>query len=126
MKLLQKRRHMRLYAACLLSAGVTSVLPQQGAPEDKSRPPVVLCDVNPATVEPDGSATITAKGSSPQNRPLSYAFTATSGEVSSQGNSAVFKAIRVAPGPVIIKCTVTDDHGLIASDTARLNVTRGD
>lgn len=126
MKLCQKRLCQGLSAICLLSSAATSMFAQPKGSVDEPRSPSVLCDANPLTIDPEGSATITAKGTSPENRPLTYSFTATTGEVSGNGSSALFKAIRVAPGPLVITCTVADDHGRHASDTVRLNVTRGD
>lgn len=112
-------------AICVISVGLLAFA-QPKVTDDASRPPRVRCDADTLTVDPDGSAKIIAKASSPTNRSLTYRFTTTAGEVKGDGTSAVFKAIRTAPGPVVVTCIVTDDHGLMASDAVRLNVTRGD
>ncbi len=40
-------------------------------------PPTISCSANPTTINPGESATITATAVSPQNRPLTYSYTAT-------------------------------------------------
>jgi hypothetical protein len=40
-------------------------------------PPTISCSVNPTTIKPGDSATVTSTGMSPQNRPLTYSYTAT-------------------------------------------------
>lgn len=114
-----------IVAICVVGAGLWAFA-QPKVTNDASRPPSVRCDADPLTVDPDGSAKIIAKASSPTNRSLTYRFTTTAGEVKSDGTSVIFKAIRAAPGPVVVTCIVTDDHGAMASDAVRLNVTRGD
>lgn len=120
----KRRLCQGLSIICFIGIGTT--LAQQGNSEDESRPPTVRCLATPLTIAPDSSAEITARAMSPQHRPLTYEFSASSGKIESDASSAVFTAFRVSPGPVTVTCTVTDDHGLRASDTVRLNVTRGD
>ncbi len=45
-------------------------------------PPTISCSANPSTVNPGDSATITANGVSPQNRPLTYSYSSTAGSIS--------------------------------------------
>lgn len=127
MRRCKRRLHQGVVAICVIGAGAILALAQPKTSGDASRPPSILCDADPLTIEPDGAAKITAKAFSPAGRPLTYRFTTTGGgEIKSNGTSAVFKAIRVGPGPVIVTCIATDDRGLTASDSVRLNVTRGD
>ena len=51
-------------------------------------PPTVSCSVNPTELKPGDSATVTATGVSPQNRPLTYSFTSSAGSISGTGNTA--------------------------------------
>ncbi len=51
-------------------------------------PPTISCSASPTTVKPGDSATITASASSPQNRPLTYSYSASSGSVNGTGTSA--------------------------------------
>jgi len=74
-------------------------------------PPTVACSASPATVQPGGIATITASGRSPQNRPLTYSYGATDGQISGTGATATLSAAGVPPGTVKITCNVVDDQG---------------
>jgi hypothetical protein len=52
---------------------------------------------------------------SPQNRPLTYAYTAAGGTVSGSGTTATFASTGASPGPVQITGTVSDDKGHTAT-----------
>jgi outer membrane protein OmpA-like peptidoglycan-associated protein len=84
-------------------------------------PPTISCSANPGTIKPGETSNITAAGVSPQNRPLTYSFTATSGSVNSSGAAAVFSSTGAPTGVVGITCTVSDDKGQTA--TANTSVT---
>ncbi|MGD0939591.1 MAG: OmpA family protein [Terracidiphilus sp.] len=84
-------------------------------------PPTISCSASPLTLNPGGKSTITAAGISPQNRPLTYSYSAASGTISGTGASAVFDSTGVTAGPVAVTCKVSDDKGQIA--TASTNVT---
>ncbi|WP_263353145.1 OmpA family protein [Acidicapsa acidisoli] len=85
-------------------------------------PPTVSCSANPPSMLTDGSATITAIGVSPQNRPLTYSYSSTSGSVSGTGSTAMFSAAGVAPGIVTVTCNVVDDKGQTASAPTSVTV----
>jgi len=74
-------------------------------------PPSIGCSVNPASVEPGGTATITTAATSPQNLRLTYTYSASAGSISGSGPSATFSSIGAPPGPVEIACDVSDDAG---------------
>jgi hypothetical protein len=78
-------------------------------------PPTVSCSANPSSILPNGSATITTVGVSPQNRVLTYSYSAASGSVSGTGSTAVFSAAGATPGAVTVTCNVVDDKGQTAS-----------
>jgi outer membrane protein OmpA-like peptidoglycan-associated protein len=78
-------------------------------------PPTVSCTANPSSILPDGSAAITASGVSPQNRTLTYSYSAASGSVSGTGSTAVFSAAGATLGAVAVTCNVVDDKGQTAS-----------
>jgi outer membrane protein OmpA-like peptidoglycan-associated protein len=84
-------------------------------------PPTVNCSASPDTIKPGETSNITAAGLSPQNRPLTYSYTATSGTLNSSGAAAVFSSTGAPTGVVGITCTVSDDKGLTA--TANTSVT---
>ncbi len=51
-------------------------------------PPTINCSANPTTIRPGDTSTITSQGVSPQNRPLTYSYSASAGSVSGSGTSA--------------------------------------
>jgi len=84
--------------------------------------PTVSCSATPDTVTSGSPATIAAVGVSPQNRPLTYSFSATSGSVSGSGPAAVLSTDGAAVGPVTVSCNVRDDKGQPASSTTSVMV----
>jgi len=85
-------------------------------------PPTVSCSANPTTIKPGETSAITATGVSPQNRPLTYSYTASAGSVSGTGNSATFSSAGAPTGTATVTCTVTDDKGQTASATAPVTI----
>jgi outer membrane protein OmpA-like peptidoglycan-associated protein/opacity protein-like surface antigen len=84
-------------------------------------PPTISCSADPITLNPGDKSTITAVGVSPQNRPLTYSYSAASGTVTGSGASAIYDSTGAPTGPVSIACNVTDDKGQTA--TANTSVT---
>jgi outer membrane protein OmpA-like peptidoglycan-associated protein len=84
-------------------------------------PPTIRCSASPITLNPGDKSTVTADGVSPQNRPLTYRFSAALGTISGTGASATFDSTGAAAGEVGITCNVTDDKG--QSATANISVT---
>src|SRR5208337_3257856 len=78
-------------------------------------PPTVSCLANPSTLKPGDTSTITCTGASPQNRPLTYTYSATAGSISGVGTTATFTSTAAPTGQVGITCTVTDDKNHTAS-----------
>ena len=74
------------------------------------------------TVKPGDTATITATGVSPQNRPLTYSFTTSVGQVSGTGNTATLNTTGAPAGIITITGNVSDDKGQTASCTASVTV----
>ncbi len=56
-------------------------------------PPTISCSANPTTIKPGESSTITCVGMSPQNRRLTYSYTATGGSVTGSGTTAEFSSV---------------------------------
>ena len=86
-------------------------------------PPTVSCIANPSAVISGDSSTITATGVSPQNRPLTYSYNATSGSVSGSGSTATLSTTGAAIGTVTVTCNLVDDKGQSASSTTSVTVT---
>jgi len=85
-------------------------------------PPTVSCVANPSSVNPGDSSTITATGVSPQNRPLTYSYTASSGTISGSGNTATLSTTGAPAGTITVTCTVADDKGQTASATTTVTI----
>ncbi len=90
--------------------------------EPPKHPPTVSCAANPATVQAGTPATITATGQSPDNRPLTYNFTASGGRIAPNGAQATLDTAGASAGPITVNCTATDDRGLSASNATTVNV----
>ena len=84
-------------------------------------PPTLSCSANPSTVNPGDSSTITASGMSPQNRPLTYSYQASSGSISGTTSTATLSTSGAQPGTINVTCSVVDDKGQTA--TANTSVT---
>jgi hypothetical protein len=85
-------------------------------------PPTISCSVNPTTLKPGDSATVTATGVSPQNRPLTYSFTSSAGQISGTGNTATLTTTGAPAGTITITGNVSDDKGQTASCTSTVTI----
>ena len=86
------------------------------------QPPTVSCSANPSTVNLNEPSTITANGVSPQNRPLTYSYSATAGNISGNTSTATLTTTGVAPGTITVTCNVVDDKAQTASATTTVTV----
>jgi len=84
--------------------------------------PTVSCSAYPLTVISGTSSTITAVGVSPQNRPLTFSYSATSGSVNGAGSTATLSTEGAAVGSVAVTCKVLDDKGKDASSMTSVTV----
>ena len=85
-------------------------------------PPTISCSANPSTVNPGDSATITASGVSPQNRPLTYSYSASAGSISGTTSTATLATTGAAPGTINVTCNVVDDKGQTATTQTTVTV----
>lgn len=85
-------------------------------------PPTVSCTASPTTVKPGESATISATGVSPQNRPLTYSYSSSAGSISGTSNSATLSTTGAPSGTITVTCNVQDDKGQTASATTTVDV----
>jgi hypothetical protein len=86
-------------------------------------PPTVSCSANPSTIKPGEGSTITAVGLSPQNRPLTYSYSAASGTINGTGTTASFSSTGAPTGTVGITCNVADDKGQTATANTSVTIT---
>lgn len=85
-------------------------------------PPTISCSANPTTIKPGESATVTSVGMSPQNRPLTYSYSATGGTVTGTGTTAEYASAGAPTGAVGITCNVADDKGHSATSNTNLTI----
>ena len=62
-------------------------------------PPTLTCSANPSTAISGTDVAISTVGMSPQNRPLTYSYTATQGVIASNGPTAIPRPSRSAASP---------------------------
>jgi len=107
-----------------LEAGVTTQQPPSSpqALQAPQNPPTVSCSANPSSVRSGELSTITATGQSPDNRPLTYDFTASRGRMKPSGAQSTLDTTGAPAGPITINCTSTDDRGLSANASTVVNV----
>ena len=86
-------------------------------------PPTISCSASPSTINPGDSATVTSVGVSPQNRPLTYSYTASAGTITGSGTTAAFSSAGAPTGAIGITCNVTDDKGQTASAGTSVTIT---
>jgi hypothetical protein len=86
-------------------------------------PPTISCSANPSTVMPGDSSTITSVASSPQNRTLSYSYSASSGQIASSTPTATLNTTGASPGTINVTCNVVDDLGKQATANTTVTIT---
>jgi len=85
-------------------------------------PPTISCSASPSAINPNDSSTVTASGLSPQNRPLTYSYSAQSGSISGNGATVTYSSVGAVAGPVAITCNVADDKGNTATAVANVTI----
>jgi hypothetical protein len=86
-------------------------------------PPTIACSANPSTVIPGDPSTITSIASSPQNRPLTYSYSASAGQIASSTPTASLVTTGAPPGAINVTCTVVDDLGKQATANTSVTIT---
>ncbi len=76
-----------------------------------NQPPTISCAASADSVVVNESAQITATASDPDNDPLTYAWTATGGQIVGTGSSVTWNTAGIAPGTYTIKGNVNDGRG---------------
>lgn len=85
-------------------------------------PPTVSCAAEPSTIKPGETSNISTTGMSPQNRPLTYSYSASAGSVSGTGSSAVFNSAGAPTGTATVTCNVSDDKSHTATATTSVTI----
>ncbi len=86
-----------------------------------NRPPVIQSlTATPSTINVGASATVEVVASDPENQPLSYKWSASTGDIFGEGPSVRFSASFCCRGPNYVQVTVKDNAG--GSVTERVDV----
>lgn len=88
----------------------------------KPAPPTISCSANPISISPGSTATISSSAYSPANRPLSFSYSASSGEIAGTKSIATLSTGNAPPGPIQVECSVRDDLGQSATASVTVNV----
>jgi len=83
-----------------------------------SAPPSVTCTALPASAPSGTTIDISTTGTSPDNRPLSYSYNASAGQIAGAGATAKLTTAGLGDQTVTVTCNVVDDRGQSATSTA--------
>ena len=92
--------------------------------ERPHHPPTVSCSADPTSIKVGEHSAITCNGNSPDNLPLTYAYSASGGQVTGNGPQAQFDSTGVPPGTYSVKSEVSDSRGDKADSSANVEVTQ--
>jgi hypothetical protein len=86
-------------------------------------PPTLSCSATPSTVTSGTTVDISTVGTSPQNRPLTYSYSTTTGQISANGPTAKLLTPGLGAATITVTCNATDDLGKSATATTTVVVT---
>jgi len=89
----------------------------------QERSPEIACASDPRTVRTGGTATIRSNANSPDNRRLTYRYSASAGNVSGDDETATLNTAGASPGPIRVTCIVSDDRNPALTASAATTVT---
>src|SRR5262249_29000341 len=84
--------------------------------------PVISCATDRSPIMPGERTGITATASDPDGDPLTYSYSAASGQVTGDGPKATFDSTGLQPGSYPVKCAVSDGRGGTAEATTNVDV----
>jgi hypothetical protein len=85
-------------------------------------PPTVTCSPTPPSVIAGGTVIINSYGISPQNRPLTYSYSASAGQIVSSGPTAKLSTDGLDTTKITVTCNLVDDLGKSAIATTLVSV----
>jgi outer membrane protein OmpA-like peptidoglycan-associated protein/opacity protein-like surface antigen len=86
------------------------------------QPPTISCSADPSSLNSGDTARIIATAQSPQNRPLTYSYSASTGAIHGTGANATLVTAGANPGSITITCNVMDDKGQSATATTSVTI----
>jgi outer membrane protein OmpA-like peptidoglycan-associated protein len=87
-----------------------------------NQPPTISCSTDRSPIMPGERTGITATASDPDGDPLTYSYSATSGQVTGDGPRAQFDSTGLAAGSYPVKCSVSDGRGGTADASTNVDV----
>ena len=87
-----------------------------------NRPPVISCAPERNPIIAGERVAIKSTASDPDGDPLSYSYSATSGQISGSGPTAQFDSTGLSAGSYTVTCTADDGQGGRTSGTTRVDV----
>ncbi len=87
-------------------------------------PPTISCSAAATSVMSGGTVAITANGVSPQNRPLTYSYASSAGQISGAGPKATLSTAGLGATTVTVTCNIVDDLGKTATASTTVSVQR--
>ncbi|HTV08682.1 MAG TPA: hypothetical protein VMD97_06545 [Candidatus Aquilonibacter sp.] len=86
-------------------------------------PPTLSCAANPSTATAGTVVDISTTGTSPQNRPLTYSYTASAGQLTATGPTAKLSTAGLGATTITVTCNVVDDLGQSAQANTQVTLT---
>jgi outer membrane protein OmpA-like peptidoglycan-associated protein len=91
--------------------------------EKPNHPPTATLSVERSPIVPGERTGVTCNGSDPDNDPLTYSYTTTTGgQIVGSGSNVQFDATGLHPGSYSVKCTVNDGRGGTADASGSVEV----
>lgn len=86
-------------------------------------PPTLTCSATPSTATAGTTIDISTTGTSPQNRPLTYSYSASAGQITSEGPTAKLSTAGLGATTITVTCNVVDDLGQTAQSNTQVTLT---
>lgn len=86
-------------------------------------PPTLTCSATPSTATAGTTIDISTTGTSPQNRPLTYSYSASAGQITATGPTAKLSTAGLQATTITVTCNVVDDLGQTAQSNTQVTLT---
>jgi hypothetical protein len=86
-------------------------------------PPTLTCSATPSNATAGTVIDISTTGTSPQNRPLTYSYTASAGQLTATGPTAKLSTAGLGATTITVTCNVVDDLGQSAQANTQVTLT---
>lgn len=86
-------------------------------------PPTLTCSATPSSATAGTEIDISTTGTSPQNRPLTYSYSASAGQLTPTGPTAKLSTAGLGATTITVTCNVVDDLGQSAQANTQVTLT---